>query len=225
MWKTNELGHATWVDPVCGDSSHTWWFDARGGERGISIGRDSDSNPLLQFLSVGDDTMPVVEDQFVRGDQWHVSLPQKDHQSYSLHIIFRPIRSSADQLRLEATVSLETLLLDTHPMIDLVSPASKTEGFSPDFAKSDKGCNPICVANSERGKTAILLGPHDFPFTTDQSDADGLRLRLFGEFLEKGVIRKARPWIQLDALGNPQDRDSLIETYRELSDSPLPLTS
>ncbi len=77
---------------------------------------------------------------------------------------------------------------------------------------------------------AILLHP------LDQADAswsrathgnplkhkhDGLRIALFGDFMEKGVIRRAR--LRYVASLDPLGEDRILSLYREFEASPLPL--
>ncbi|TWU42417.1 hypothetical protein [Novipirellula artificiosorum] len=222
MWKTNELGHAAWQD-----HGTTWWFDARGGEHGIAIGMAPDPQFAARFRAVEHDTMPSAAEQFVRGDQWHVVLPQQT-ESYSLRLAFQPIRGNSDRMLFEVTVSLETSLLDTQPMLELLASGKALDSIGvPESlgAPADQGCPPISIATGPTGSIAVLLGPHDYPFTTDETTDAGLRLRLFGQFLEKGVIRKARPWILITRSGDQPSHDELRQIYRELADSPLPLTS
>ena len=52
-----------------------------------------------------------------------------------------------------------------------------------------------------------------------------LRLRLFGDFLEKGVIRKARPWIVITRGETPPSESELESLWKSLCESPLPLTA
>ncbi|EMI18005.1 hypothetical protein RMSM_05072 [Rhodopirellula maiorica SM1] len=222
MWKTGELGLATWSD-----ASTTWQLDATGGPQGIQLGLAGGDPKRVQFVSVGEDVFPQATEQFVRGDELHVSFPQQEG-SYSIEAVFKPITSSAKRLVIEVVLSLETRLLDTHPTVDLVAAGSRDASSVSDPSPS-AGCDPISQAIAGDISVAVLLGPHDAPFTANQSSADQLRLRLFGEFLEKGVIRKARPWIVLstsdaDAADTGVTSDELKAMYAKLCASPLPLT-
>jgi len=67
-------------------------------------------------------------------------------------------------------------------------------------------------------------GPHDQPFTTNHSTDSLLRLRLFGEFLEKGVIRRGRPWLVIDVSGQVPAENRLVSLWQQLCGSPVPLT-
>ncbi len=231
MWTTDQLGLAVWRD-----GSSAWYVDARGGDFGVGVIDSGDDfasawevpGRLASLSPVDQDFLPVAGEQFVRGDQWHVNFPQGD-SSYALRLALQPIETAGDLLVLEATISIQTDLLDTHPKIDLDVLCQSIHSFVPtdesgDDEVDDAGSAPISLATSARHSTSILLGPHDSPFTTNHSTDSLLRLRLFGDFLEKGVIRKARPWIVIDRSGKPPTEARLEAWWRQLCRSPLPLT-
>ncbi len=230
MWHTNELGLATWKA-----SGSTWHFDARGGERGIGVlsieeidsEEYADEARAVSFAPVGDDRLPVAGEQYVRGDQWHVNYPQEDC-SYGLRFAFAIVESSQDQLLLEVAISVQTDLLDSHPQLDIEVMCNDIDSFVPSDALGDDevqgaGSAPISLAKGTAYSTAVLLGAHDSPFTTNHSTDSLLRLRLFGDFLEKGVIRKARPWIVIQRTANPTPQTQLESSWNRLCESPLAL--
>lgn len=214
MWKTGELGLATWSD-----ADATWRLNATGGPQGIQLGLEGTNPSRVQFCSVGEDVFPQAAEQFVRGDELHVLFPQQEG-SYSIEAVFKPIVSGANRLVIEVILSLETRLLNTHPTVDLVAHGSGNATA----ASASAGCDPISQATADDISVAVLLGPHDAPFTAKHSSDNELRLRLFGEFLEKGVIRKARPWIVLSTSDAGVTSEELKDAYAKLCASPLPLT-
>jgi hypothetical protein len=228
MWKTERLGLAVWQ----GDRSR-WHFDLRGGNHGIAL-LDTDesgdeSSPLSRrlvcVLPVGQDVLPGVCEQFVRGDELHLTYPQGEG-IYELRIALRPIESTENRLTVEATIAIQTDRLDTHPKIDLVATGRAIQSYLPsERTVSAGGTAPISAATAADYSVAILLGPHDSPCTTNHSTDSRLQLRLFGDFLEKGVIRKARPWIVVSRNTDPPAIADLETRWRELSASPLPLTA
>ncbi len=237
MWQTNELGLASFQHGALRLD-----VDARGGEFGIHWKVSGDALPAgdvsASLRCVRDDVLPSIEDQFVRGDEWHVHLPQQSG-SYSLDIVFRPVMHSELQearakdapatLVLEATLSIHTSLLDTHPTIDLDIDTklrgrldANGDNIAPRMDDASNGIESSGSAAITHGASAsVLLGQHDYPFTTDHTSADKISLRLFGEFLEKGVIRKARPWIVLGSITEEQ----IADLWKSLAGTPLPLTA
>ena len=225
MWNPSEIGLATWT---VGRRSIT--IDARGGPHGIQIA--SDGPPALALCPVDDHKLPSAGEQFVRGKQWNVNFPQYDSSqgdsSYALRLSFDAIESTDQRMIIEVCVSIQTDLLDLHPKLDAEIDCDDIDSIVPsDPYGNDQvtgvGTAPISVAKGKGGSTSVLLGPHDHPFTTNHSTDMLLRLRLFGDFLEKGVIRKARPWIVFD-YDKRGDDISLENSWRQLCESPLPLT-
>ncbi|MEM9589374.1 MAG: hypothetical protein AAGA03_18985 [Planctomycetota bacterium] len=221
MWKPESLGQAAWID-----SGNAWSVRAPGGEDGIQV---VDGAIEVRCLPTGKSTLPIASEQFVRGDQWHITYPQGDGE-FAVETVYRVVTSTANQLILEVTYAVQTDRLDSHPTLDLVSEGDGYRCVTPagaelTGAESDIGASAITEVMNGDVSVSILLGPRDYPFTLDLSDDNQIRLRLFGDFLEKGVIRKARPWIVIERGDDAGNDDRLTEIWRQLCESPLPLTA
>lgn len=221
MWTTDELGIARWQD----DRWH-WRLDARGGKHGVHFvdvapGRKSDSSSRFALAPVNQQRLPAIGEQFVRGDQLHLTFPQGDGV-FEMRLVLQAIESSPQRFVLEATVAIQTDRLDTHPKVDLEAACCRS---APNNRTDGQTAAAISSGVGDEGSISLLLGPHDRPFTTDHSSDAMLKLRLFGDFLEKGVIRKARPWIVLGRGDTRYQQAELDELLQRLSDSPLPLTA
>lgn len=226
MWKlgdrdASKLGVAVWTD-----SHGSWSLNGSGGECGVSLVAGDmlsgdDAPTWFRFEAVDQEYLPVANEHYVRGDELHVHYPQKEG-IFGLRLVLQPIHSTPSHLVLEATIAVQTSLLDTHPKVDVIVDSSQTRDLKVKDLEVVGGAPPISFSTSETATTAVLLGPHDAPFTSDQSNAQQVNLRLFGDFLEKGVIRKARPWLVVDRDGSMTD-SQLIGLWGELADSPLPL--
>jgi hypothetical protein len=232
MWTTDQLGLAVWRD-----NASTWYLDARGGEHGVGViatTKEDDaaleeSRRFVSLSPVDQDVLPIAGEQYVRGDELHVNYPQAADSSYAMRMAFKPIQTAKNLIVLEVTISIQTDLLDTHPKIDVDAFCRSIASHVPTDESGDDevegvGSAPISVAASKEHSVSVLLGSHDSPFTTNHSTDSMLRLRLFGDFLEKGVIRIARPWIVIDRSGDPTSEDQLEEWWKQLCGSPLPLT-
>jgi hypothetical protein len=222
MWTTEELGLAVWKH-----AGSAWYVDARGGKLGISIADSfSGASRYMALSPVDEDRLPSAAEQYVRGDEWHVNFPQGDH-SYALRLVFQPIETRADQLVMEVAISLQTDLLELHPKLDIEVDCHNIDSFvpqSPYEQVTGSGSAPISLAKDRKYSTSVLLGPQDSPFTTNHSSDMLLRLRLFGDFLEKGVIRRVRPWFVITRGQTPPTEQTLEAFWKQLCDSPLPLT-
>ena len=219
MWITNQLGVASWSD-----AGTQWPLDARGGQA-IRLGR---TGATAQFKPVDNPTLPAADEQFVRGRRWNVNYPQSEHR-HALRIAFEVISTTSESLLLEATLSIQTDLLDSHPKIDIQIDGNSVERLAcisgSEHPASQSGSAAVTTARSDSVFAAVFLGPHDSPFTTDLSTPESLKLRLFGEFLEKGVIRKARPWILLSHAPSEPSQSELQAIWDQLASRPLPLAS
>ncbi len=219
MWLTapNRIGDAAWQ---CDDS--VWRFQTvGGGQDGIALlMRDT---PIRLVASDGGPLPPLLE-QYVRSDQLHLSFPQCDGCQFGFRLAVRPVflddlQPGPTRAIFEFQVSIETTLLDSHPTLDLVIPGSgHAESLSVDGI--EQAAHRVAGQNF---RAAALLSPQDAPFTTVDSQGEGLRLRLFGGFLEKGVIRRARPWLLIDRSGEAFGDDAVRSAWAALASSPLPL--
>jgi hypothetical protein len=211
MWKIQSPAKGSLLHRE-GKSGGDVLINAAGGASPIElhIGKH-----CLQFAPVDTDKLPTCDEQFVRGHRWQLNYPQED-SAYGLRLSFEKIPTSGDALVIECCLSVQTDWLDSHPKVDFVLDGL-TEIVSDNV--NDHGSARIQRMGTQDSSVAILLGPHDYPHTTTLSSPGKTSLRLFGEFLEKGVIRRARPWV---VIGNQSD-EQLIRLWDHLADSPLPL--
>ncbi len=219
MWLTapNRIGIAGWQV-----EDRLWRVDARGGDEGVQffVGEQR-----FGLFASGDQPLPLLDEQFVRGDELHCAFPQVDgRDAFGFRLVIRPLKAggietTAARGLFELLVSVQTSLLDSHPTIDLVMPCAAER------REQSMQSIPAAVhfASHPQLESAVLLGPHDAPFTSVVSGSGELRLRLFGEFLEKGVIRRARPWVVVDRSGACIDEVWASDCWHELAASPLPL--
>ena len=140
-------------------------------------------------------------------------------------------------------VSMQTQLLDTCPQITISSQASSKETLGLVITESgDAEIGPINGGNWEapRGTTYCLIrrlsksplsliefaSSGDYLAVRSRPDSHGNMLsewRLFAEFLEKGVIRRAR--VNSALVPQENDIELAIECSRAMENLPLPLTT
>ena len=237
MWKIDELGVACWVfgENICS-------FDLRGGDSNLcfrprpssGVTASDQADPLgLSITSIEGQSLPSAAEQFICENRLSVNYPQGD-QSYAIRLSIEPIANAAGYLVFEVTVSIQTDLLDSHPMVDLIASGDRVISYSVDsevdnwranLGRKEAGVDPLNLLEVGDGSVAILLGQHDAPTTKNMSNSDSLQLRLFGDFLEKGVIRTARPWVIFSLEGKAISREALDSLYQELEKRPLPLAT
>ena len=239
MWQLDAIGSGRWRD-----NHRTVGVRAAGGGSGIGVGVEPHAGSQLTLGPVDPAALPRASDQFIRGDQWHLRYPEAGDCGYSLEMVLRPVESSSRRLVLELTLAIETSRLELHPAIDLrvagdsvrqvpiaglagddESGGSGEAGPKADGETDRAAAAAITQAAGPRGSATVLLGPRDLPFTRDCSSHGDLRLRLFGDFLEKGVIRKARPWVALERRDEASSDRELFQLWQQLCRAPLPLVS
>jgi hypothetical protein len=219
MWLTapNRIGIAAWqVDDA------VWRVEARGGRDGIRIALGAES---FSVWASDDRPLPRLEEQFVRAEELHLHYPQTGRFEFGFRLVLRPIlegpiKTDANQIVMEMLVSVQTDLLDSTPTLDLRLPCSAAM----ETRRIEAVDQAAIIASSTDCQSVVLLGPHDAPFTSVAEQAGTVRVRLFNDFLEKGVIRRARPWLVFRRDGNPLAGAKLDAIWKTLAGSPLPLT-
>lgn len=225
MWLTapNRIGIAAWQT---GDS--IWRIDARGGPEGVNI---LVGDQRVTLAAPRKRVLPRLDEQFVRGDELHLSFPQAgEGVEFGFRLVIRPVDSQGsistdrDRAAFELLVSIQTTLLDSHPAIELLLPASggvRSETVQ-DADDPDSVCRVLMADNADC-RFAVILGPQDIESSIQVDEHGVQRLTLFGEFLEKGVIRRARPWVMMDRSGGEIDTRLIRSATDVMADSPLPL--
>ena len=140
----------------------------------------------------GEGEFPPLDEKFVRGDELHLMYPQMD-QRFAVRLAIEPLTPPANVdaqdfgdglVVLECRVSVQTDLLDTHPTIDL-----RTDRDTP--------LTPLLNEADRRGSTRV----------------DDDTVRLFGDFLEKGVIRRGQPWL-VNLPASDEDRLATLSRWQ-----------
>jgi hypothetical protein len=123
-------------------------------------------------------------------------------------------------------MSLQTHSLDTHPEIRVATRLAATEVVELEHANSRNAQSLLWKLADGDWNYAEIVPTSDYCEFSVAGDAAGhltSEWRLFGEFLEKGVIRRA----QLMSVFVPRERDEELATEycRFLQRRPLPLTT
>lgn len=186
-----------------------------------------------------------LSDAYVRGHDLVTTYSGADAWPFSPTIYWSAdeVQSTSEAIAsLRLMISIQTHLLDTHPRLDVRTSLPADEVVMISLVGDDvlvdshgegvQNRDPRAVAcalvwrfSGAAVSYAELMPTSDFyEFIIDRgAGAIGSRWRLFGEFLEKGVIRRAR----LQSLVIPREND--IQLVAEACDTierlPLPLTT
>lgn len=201
----------------------------------------------VQRGSDGPNSWPLaVAETYVRGDDLIATYRPVEDWPYSPQIYWRTgALDRAEGLfgSLSLLVSVQTHLLDTHPKIDVLSRLATTEilqiAADPDTSIPARSITEDCEIPSSMGVCGLVrrlkdvpisyaefMPASDFQLVRVERDAQGfcsIRWTLFADFLEKGVIRKAR--LQGAFLPRENDLQLAAACCSLLKHDSLPLTT
>ena len=184
----------------------------------------------------------AIEERYLRDNDYIVRYKQSDKDRFSFQLDWRAIPAEQEsnfEFGIEMWISVQTNLLDVHPTIDLTSEVggatwetfhhqqlAESAGPAPSSAAGPATLTPAAmVARTDSGTIAQLI----FPSDQNQVEYQEVKrksvrsMRLFGQSMEKGVIRRAR--IRVLATIDEVDLSRLSESYQRFQESPLPLTT
>jgi hypothetical protein len=193
--------------------------------------------------------LPRWEESYVRGGDLIGVYPQAASDACGLHAQMTVLDADPSTLTIQWTLSVQTSRWDCQPTLDVDLPPRHWTSHSANalggmpLPAVGPAIAPATLVTDQPAPIAIFLSPRDQSVTglhRDQQDwqgndraagddprataaNDGITLRLFEEFLEKGVIRKAVLWFV--ASQEPLDRFALQSHYARLCQTPLPLTT
>lgn len=157
-----------------------------------------------------------IDDHFARGADLMVRYGQSEHDQFAFQLDLRGVPANelgGAESGFDIWLSVQTQLLDSHPTLEIDHPGVSS-GWSGDRAMQ------MCATPA--GHAGILIHPSDLG-QTELLDARSGKLRLFGNFMEKGVIRRGR--VRCLVSHQPLSYESLQSAYACFAHSPLPLTT
>jgi hypothetical protein len=149
-------------------------------------------------------TLPACCERYIRGDALHLVFSDTATETIGVELVLMPVEAEQDHLVLESVISLKTSLLDSYPAVELQvgaghpgHPRWATTRWEPALAtatalsvRAQRGP----AAEGPRVQTTIWCDDRDQRSLNTQLLTDAGRLCFFGDFLEKGVIRRVQPW-------------------------------
>lgn len=194
----------------------------------------------------------VVADAYVRGPDLVATYVQAPPRTVRPQIYWRAVNLGSERepaAGCELIVSMQTSLLDSDPALftETELPAGEVRRLAADDCWQPLSLAAGRLAGSPADGAGVLLfrspetewsyaemvHPADFlgfelaEATTANQPAGThsmrLAFRLFGERLEKGVIRRVR--VRGMFLPRHRDEEAALAAYRHLADEPLPLTT
>jgi hypothetical protein len=164
--------------------------------------------------SVGPDTpAPAPGEAYSRLDDFIVNFPQRYPWPFSYQLDVR-VQPDKDLLVAELWLSVQTSMLECNPQLCLV----------PKNPKAPWTCHPQFICSADR-RLALAVHPLDIPDSKLHASRSGSveRLDLFGQFMEKGVIRRGR--LLLVASNTSISEKRMKDMCSIFAASSLPLTA
>jgi hypothetical protein len=193
--------------------------------RGVAVESGSVLGVDLGKVAADDLSLPET---YARVDDLVATYRQSESRPYRLQAYWRRVAIGDGQVTgLELQVSINTSLLDTHPSVEVTTQISGADTPAGESRAAATGGRPYATLRSPGGWTYFeAVHPADKRIVCDAStmeNAGEQRHVLFGEFLEKGVIVRARIRAAFFP-ANTTDAE-LDSAYDDFVNEPLPLTT
>ncbi len=177
----------------------------------------------------------TLEEAYVRESDLIVRFGQSDSDTYAFQLNWQLLPGNAPfAVGVELWVSTQTSLLAAKPQLEIASGGAgewsweiwEHARFGGEAPSDERPAGPAAlISKAADGLVVWLVEPSDQRHVVLETSPDQAtqRVRLFGHFMEKGVIRRARMRF-LVAEGDVSEAD-LVAAYQEFARSPLPLTA
>lgn len=216
MWSSNAPGTAIYAG-----NDFELSVDATSARPGIHLQYPAGLGLWVQ--PIDGEPFPMIGEQFVCDDQFHAQFPQGD-AAYAVRFACDRIESDAPVQVFELRLSIQTVRMEGEPALDLVIDDAKP---ATDQAAGESGPSVTYsdlpgvawVLENDGHQLAMLLCTEDLAAVETLAPNQE---RCFGQFLEKGVIRRIRPWL---VYAPPGVSLPLADLRQSLEDSPIPLSA
>jgi len=230
MWELSGPCHAEF-------RANGWKLVVSSGEpsvRGVRLlaCREDLAGSAARIFIPGGQFAPCAE-SFARGDALHLCFPGTDLQSIGVELVLTAVEADQGMLVVESVVAITTDLLDVYPAIKLEVGAGHP-GFPQwgkvtweSLADTDQA-TWLRAAARPAGEgpsvaTFLLYDRRDHQSFKAACDTASGDVEFFGDFLEKGVIRKVQPWWVWS--NGPISRRTADRIAQVLAARPLALSS
>lgn len=173
-----------------------------------------------------------LEEVYVRGNDLIARFRQSEKDSYALHIVWRMLDSLPnDQFGIELWLSVQTGLLDSNPELQISCKTSQDnwkvfsrQQLCADVPSGDSSPAALaCALPSGSGVWLFEPTQHHDSKLVSSGNSTTQNLRVFGHFMEKGVIRRGR--MRFIVSRNEFQPQDIATAFQDFNNSPLPLTA
>jgi hypothetical protein len=148
--------------------------------------------------------LPPCGECYIRGDALHISFPLSQSNPLGLELVMTAIEADQRIFVVESVIGIHTSLLDSHPKLQLEVgaghpgfPAWGRVGWEESVDEGNWVWMRAAGRRAAEGpgvSTCLLCDHRDLSSLAPASVENETAIRFFGDFLEKGVIRKVQPW-------------------------------
>lgn len=170
---------------------------------------------------------------YIRGDALHLSFPVTEKCPLGLELVMMAIEADQQMMVVESVIGIHTRLLDSYPQLQLEVgaghpgfPVWGRVGWEQTHSDGDSVWMRASGRNAIEGpgvSTSLLCERRDLHSLSSPAPDPTVAVHFFGDFLEKGVIRKVQPWwVWSNGLLNPRKAGQI---GKQLAARPLALSN
>jgi hypothetical protein len=184
-------------------------------------------------VSVQGYELPPCSECYIRGDALHISFPVSLSHPIGLELVMMAIEADQRTFVVESVIGIHTSLLDSHPKLQLEVgaghpgfPAWGRVGWEQSAEQGNwtwMRADPRPLGDGPSVSTCLLCDDRDLSSLVPASEQARTAVEFFGDFLEKGVIRKVQPWWVWSH--GPLANRKASQIARHLSARPLALSN
>lgn len=176
----------------------------------IGCGETADAEGLLAISSSV--AMPEFQEAYWPEEDLVARYAQNVEPGISLDVRYQLLTVSPARLVLQATFAVQTRGFETHPALEITVPKI-----------AENKIDTINRFRADRFDAAVVMQASDVAQSRLLDDGASSRIQFYGDFMERGVIRKCRLRLILSPLSSQELQAE--EELAALTQEPLPLVS
>jgi hypothetical protein len=204
--------------------------DDRGAALRMILGKGNGPSTAVS-LSIPEAKIAPIGESFVRGNTLCLVYIESPDHPIGLELSFTLMACRSDLLVIESVISIKTSLWDAWPRLELgvssITGENKLGKDYPLLAMDGSPCHWWSATPQQISSGAVFThlacDSRDYQSLDRASAGRPGSLGFFGDFLERGVIRRISPWWVWSE--QPLDSPTVGSLGRQIEEKPLPLTN
>lgn len=204
--------------------------DDRGTAVRMIVRKGKNPSTAVSLSIPGIEVAPIGE-SFVRGSTLCFLQVESPEHPVGLELSFTVVACGSELLAIESVISIKTSLWDAWPRLELgVGSITRENKLGEDYPLAPMEGSPChwWLATPQQGSSGTVF-THLACDARDSQSLDRVSavrpgsVGFFGDFLERGVIRRICPWWVWSK--RPLDSLTVANLGRQIEEKPLPLTN